>query len=274
MRRCFAFAAVLVLTPSFAGAQTTTEDGIRALVRADYQAAVRILRPLAEGASEPDGVAQFLMATLYDTGRGVERNTFRACGLFLAAAMRPNPFMQQASQISTRLLEEIGPAAPQFCVPGSTWEDRPPATFTLAPNHSIVFTDTSITVTYNGTETRTRTGGLPGMVSLPIRHIALDVSRPVAVRRHFIQWSGWMPDAPAKPSSWSLGWMVSEVVGGEFVTVVGDRSLVIVAGARPPAAFDVAALAHVRVNANGEAEWVIAGGTNPRSAVIPGREPR
>ena len=43
---------------------------------------------------------------------------------------------------------------------------------------------------------------------------------------------------------------------------------------RPPAAFDVDGLARIGVNANGEAEWVISGGANPRSGVVRFREPR
>jgi hypothetical protein len=274
MRRCSLFVAGLVLIPSWAGAQTSREDGVRALLRGDYQAAARILRPLAQNTAQADPFAQFLMAILYDTGLGVERDAFRACGLFLDAAKPANPLMQQSSQLSNILLEEFGPAASQFCAGGVTWPDRPPTTFTLGPNHSVVIAETSITVAYNGTETRTRTGGLPGMVPRPIRYTPLDVIRPVAARRHFIQFFIWLPDAPGRPSSWSLGWSLSEVVGGQYVPITGERSLVTVMGAQPPVTVDEAGLALVRVNANGEAEWVIAGSTNPRSGIVPWKDPR
>jgi hypothetical protein len=266
--------AATLLIPSIAAAQTAREDGIRALVRGDYQAAARILRPLAENTSQPDPVAQFFMAILYDTGHGVERNASRACGLFLDAAKPANPFMQQSSQLSNLAREQFGPLASQICVTGATWRDVPPATFTLGPNHSVVVKETSITVTYNGTENRIMTGGMPGAVPVPIRYTPLDVSRPVAARRHFFHSFIWVPDVPAKPATWSLGWMLSEVVEGRFVVITGERTLAIVAAAEPPPAFDVARLAHVRVNAEGEAEWVITGGTNPRSAVVPWQDPR
>ena len=72
---------IVFLSPSLAAGQSTTADGIRALARGDAAAAVRILQPLAEG-SEPDPIAQFFLATLYDTGSGVARDYIRACGLY------------------------------------------------------------------------------------------------------------------------------------------------------------------------------------------------
>lgn len=139
------------------------------------------------------------MAILYDTGHCVDRNTSRACGLFLDAAKPANPFMQQSSQLSNLAREQLGPMASMLCVSGATWRDVPPATFTLGPNHSVVIRATSITVAFNGTENRIMTGSLPGAVPVPVRYTPLDVSRPV-------------PDVPAKPSTWSLGWGLSEVI--------------------------------------------------------------
>lgn len=274
MRRCSLFFAAAVLVPWLAGAQTSRDDGIRALVRGDYQAAVRILRPLAENTPAPDPVAQFLMAILYDTGYGVDRNTSRACGLFLDAAKPANPLMQQSSQMSNYARDQLGPMAPMLCVSGATWQEVQPATFALGPGHSVAVKATSITVTHNGTENRIMTGSMPGAVPVPIRYTPLDVTRPVAARRHFLQSFIWVPDVPVKPSSWTLGWILYEVAGGQFIVTTGERALTIVTGAQPPAAFDVASLAFVRVNADGEAEWVIAGGTNPRSTVIPWKDPR
>lgn len=274
MCTCVRLVAAFVLVASSATAQTTTEDGIRALIRGDYLAAARILRPLGEESAQPDPVAQFFMAILYDTGQGVGRNGPRACGLFLSAAKPANPFMEQSSAISNLILQEYGPAGSQLCVSGSKWQDVPPTTFALGPDHRVVIADTSITVTYNGKEQRTMTGALPGAVALPVQYTPLDVSRPLAARRHFIQSFIWVPDAPGKPSTWSLGWMVSEVVGAEFLVITGERSLVIVSGPQPPASYDVASLARVRVNADGEAEWIIVGSTNPRSDVIAWRGPR
>jgi hypothetical protein len=55
---------VAVLSPCAAGAQTTTADGVQAILRGDYLAAVRILRPLAdEDAPQPDPLAQYFMGS-------------------------------------------------------------------------------------------------------------------------------------------------------------------------------------------------------------------
>src|SRR5688572_16755976 len=45
---------VLTLVAAPAAAQSTTEDGIRAFVGGDYQAAGRILKPLADDPARPD----------------------------------------------------------------------------------------------------------------------------------------------------------------------------------------------------------------------------
>ncbi len=274
MRRYLPLAVVLVLLPSLAHAQTTRDDAIGALARGDYEAAARILRPLADNAGQPDPAAQFLLAILYDTGRGVARDGSRACGLFLDAVKPANPFMQPASQLSNVAREELGPAASMMCVEGAVWADNPPVVLTLGPNHSVTITSTGSTISYNGTESRSVGGLFPGMVAVPARYTPLDVSSPVRARRHFVQSFFWTPDNPALPSNWTLGLMIGEVVGKDWALVAVERSLVTVVGARPPASFDFASVAQVRLTAGGEAEWVISGGTNPRSGIAPWKDPR
>lgn len=88
MRYQVAFLVVALLAPSFAAAQSTTADGIRALARGDTGAALRILKPLAD-ASEPDPLAQFFVATLHDTYSGVAMDPVRACGLYLTPTRPP-----------------------------------------------------------------------------------------------------------------------------------------------------------------------------------------
>ena len=68
-----------------AAAQSST-DGLLAMLRGDYQAAVRTLRPLADGATA-DPMAQFFLALLYNAGHAGGTYT-RACGLFERAAVR------------------------------------------------------------------------------------------------------------------------------------------------------------------------------------------
>ena len=62
----------MLAAPAFA--QSTTEDGIRAVLHGDYKAAVRILKPLADDFEHPDPVAQFFLAVLYEVGEGVRRD--------------------------------------------------------------------------------------------------------------------------------------------------------------------------------------------------------
>ena len=275
MRRCLPFIAVLSLMPAIAAAQASRDDGIRAMVRGDYATAARILNALADNTAQPDPAAQFLLAILYDTGHGVTRNPPRACGLFLDAVKPDNPFMQQASQLSNLAREQLGPVAPQLCVAGATWApDNPPVTLTLAPNHAVAITDTSMTVSYQGAEGRIGFGWLPGTVLLPVRHTALDVSNPVAVRRQFLERFMWVPDAPRQATAWTLGWGLYEIVGKEIRSITGERSLTVVSGSRPPESFDLASLARVRMTADSAAEWVITGSTNPRSGVVPWKDPR
>lgn len=266
-----------VLAPCAAGAQTTTADGVQALIRGDYAAAVRILRPLAEDTPQPDPLAAFFLATLYHSGRGVVFNDIRACGLYLTAATPANPLLSQALALA-QAIHMDQPAIRDLCSAASTsWRDPPAASFTLGPNHSVRIDHEGFVVTYKGTQKQAvMTMGGPGWVYLPTRHTPLEVSHPVAVRRHFIEFFTWMP--PFLDQPWSLVWSVYEVVGGEALPVHGQGNLVTtvlatIAAAQPPASFAVEDVARIRVNADGEAEWVVSG-ANPRSAVIPYTELR
>jgi hypothetical protein len=197
----------------------------------------------------------------------------RACGLYLKAATSPNPFEQQSRVLAQTMLE-LSPPMSLFCSAAS-WSESPSASFVLAPEHSLRIDPTGATVRYKADERRTNMmmGG-PGFVFLPIRLIQLDVSRPIEVRRHFVQFLIWWREPTSDPPIWNLGWMLNEVVGLDFVPIPGEKSLTTVAGPQPPARFDADSAVRVRLNANGEAEWAIVTGPNPRSGVIPLKEPR
>jgi hypothetical protein len=271
--------AVAVLSPGAAGAQTTIADGVQAILRGDYQTAVRILRPLAdEDAPQPDPLAQYFMAMLYDSGQGVSRNSDRACGLYLSAAKPANPLMSESLELAQFIQAQSGPFGAHRCSSASAdrWRDPPSVSFTVGPGHSVTIDDRGATVLYNGTQTHTtmQMGG-PGFVHLPTRHTQVDVSRPVDARRHFIQSFIWSPYRPFDPSAWTLHWVLNEVVGPDLISVdTGNQGLVTITAPEPPTSFDVDGAAGVRVAANGEAEWVIRSGPSPRSGVIPYKEPR
>jgi TPR repeat protein len=57
-------------------------EGIDAFVRGDYATAADILKPIAESPSARDVGAQFLMASLYESGLGIGADPERACALY------------------------------------------------------------------------------------------------------------------------------------------------------------------------------------------------
>ena len=101
------------------------------------------------------------------------------------------------------------------------------------------------------------------------RSFSITRARPIAARRHFLQWFGWTPDTTVNPSSWTLGWTLIEVVDDQWSPITHEASLIVVNGSRPPASYDVGRLVQVRVNASGEAEFTITDGNSPRTKVIP-----
>jgi hypothetical protein len=90
--------AVLFL-PATVAAQSVT-DGVLAIVRSDYETAVRILAPYADNASDPDPLAAFFLGTLYHSGRGVRVDYERACGLYQTAGRTDgSPVASQAEAL-------------------------------------------------------------------------------------------------------------------------------------------------------------------------------
>ncbi len=255
----------LLATP--VAAQSTTEDGIRAVLRGDYHTAARILRPLANDAAKPDPVAQFFLAILYHSGQGVGRDEMRACGLFARAGAGVNPFGDQSTAIASFMRGQLGGEA-WFCMGEESWQGGPPLSFVLGPGHRVVLADTSITVTNGDQEQRMLHLLPPGALGLPFQYTPLAVSKPIAGRVHFFQGFYWMPDTTANPASWTLGWTLSEVAGDRWIWLAGENNLLVVNGASPPASLNVSNLVRLRVNAEGEPEFTILNGASPRTEVI------
>jgi hypothetical protein len=272
MRRRALLVCALVLLPAPAVAQSTAEDGIRAMLGGDYRAAARILRPLADDAADP--VAQFFLAILYETGTGVSPDMGRACGLFLRSASRAHAFSEQSAAIAAVMQEQLGAGASLLCVADERWQGGPPQSFVLGPGHRIVFANTSVDVMYRDREQRTLLMLPPGAVFLPIQYTPLDVKQPSETRRHFFQWFHWMPDRPGSPSSWTLQWMLSEVVDDLWIVIKGEEGLAVVAGAAPSDSNPVPDLVRLHVTASGEAAFTIVGGPAARTEVIAWRRRR
>jgi len=263
---CVRSVCVVMVLAAPAAAQTTTEDGIRAMLSGDHPAALRILRPLADDAAHPDPVAQFFLAVLYETGQGVRNDMQRACGLFLRSAAHAHPFAEQSAAIAANMQQQLGDGASMLCVANERWQGGPPLSFDLGPGHRIVFADTSVTVTHGEQEQRGLILATPGTV---IQYTPIDVKRPLASRRHFFQWFQWMPSRATNTSSWALGWALSEVVGDQWISFKGEKSLIVVDGPARPESFDFSRLVRLGVNENGEAELTMLGGAASRTEVIP-----
>jgi hypothetical protein len=272
MRLFHRIALAFVLAPTIVAAQTTTSDGVQAFLHGDYEAAARILKPLAEGTSQPDPIAQFFLASLYDAGRGVARSPLHACSLYASAASPASPLMPQALDLVQTIGESwaAAPAEAAVCAPVNThpWGEASPALFTLGAGHWIRIDTAATTIGFEGAEHRTAAWSGAG-IWLPIQYTPVDVSSPVAMRRHFIHSFVWHRNGPTDLSTWSLGWVMQEVVGGEMFTIAGDARLITITSPQPPPAIDTSRLVEVRVNATGEAEWAIKDPANARGAIIP-----
>ena len=268
---------VLVITATVAQAQGRTSDGIDAFMRGDYQRAAAILKPLAESWPPSNPAAAFLMATLYETGRGVPADPIRACALYLLASHDPQAPLAQPSEGLSRTLPQAHSeeAARQCMLLVNVGFDHgfEPVTFELGAGHWISLDLDSALINHAGQERKTDQGwAMPGTKFLPLMHTELMVGATASTRRHFIEVSTWMPH---QFQGWALRWSVFEVVGLELVDVV-SRELMTAPGDRPPLAesIDLHTLALLRVNGRGEPEWVVLVGDEPGSEVIgPPRRP-
>ena len=126
---------------------------IRALLGGDYKMAARILRPLAESASQPDPIAQFFLALVYNNPQGGRFDQLRACGLFLRSASGAHPFAEQSAALAADIQVQLQSGA-SLCVAEERWQGGPPLAFDLEPGHRIIFADTSVTVTHGEQEQR------------------------------------------------------------------------------------------------------------------------
>lgn len=256
-------------------AQTTTADGVEALVRGDYQLAAKILRTIAEKSPQPDHAASFLMGTFYENGLGVAADRTRACALYMQAAdpRGGTPFAVAANTLVRAMHESMTLEEFQYCeLLASIGFDNgfQPVTFELEPGHWISWDLKGATISYGGKETYMRRplGEGHGIVFLPLQHTVLTVGRSGSTRRDFIEVSTW---APARDrQNWTLRWDLYEVVRNELIGVAGESSLTTVSAQEPPTAppFDVHEFARVRVGENGNAEWAVLAGPRKRTEAI------
>jgi TPR repeat protein len=108
-----ALIALLLCGQAWAG---PLEDGVEAVNRGDYAAALRLLRPLAENGN-PD--AQINLGNMYFDGNGVPQDNAESVKWYLLAADHGSA----DAQIALGFLYEYGEAVPQDYVQAHKWFD-------------------------------------------------------------------------------------------------------------------------------------------------------
>lgn len=259
-------AATLAVAAALTQPQPTTSDGIDAFVRGDFAQAAAVLKPLAESWPPTDHVAEFFMATLYESGQGVQADRVKACALYARAAQdRGTVIGGEAAGLMQSLQGSMSAEDFRRCnLLANIGFDHAfqPVTFTLDQAYWVSLDLEGATVAYQGTEKRTNLGlATGGIVFLPVEHTEL-IQR--GTRRHFLEFSTWLP---AANRTWMLRWTVFEVVRHDLIPVTS--AMLVTSGAgRPRGPVDIHALAHLQINERDDAEWVVAGGHNQGSGRI------
>ena len=267
-----ALAAILVLPLDVQGQFARTHDGVAAFVQGDYARAVEILKPAAERWQLPfDNTAAFFMALMYDNGLGVGTDPLKACALIFRTMVHPQAtslglafaVQAMADDFNARLSpEQIGRCMVQADIGFDRTEQK--ATFTLAAGHWISIEisperrGVMAHIEYRGKQNDLELG-LPNDASvryLPFTITELTSLRPRPEPRHFLEAFVFMQ---AQPGQWTLMWFVFEVVREGLVQVTAVPDLQTVKGDQPPPyeLTDLRRLAAIRLNANGDAEWVV-----------------
>ena len=249
--------------------QSGTADGVAALARGDYQRAVEILRPIAEDWRSHDTAAQFFLAGLYDAGHGVPADPLRACALYLrAASNHDNPFGRQAVTVFLARNREVDIECDRLANIGFD-HGFEPATFDLGPGHSVEWTLTAVTVTFEGHSRREPVELAQSTARFfPLQHTELATGPTGGVTRHFIEAFLWRPSG--RTGGWNLQWHLFEVVRDQIVRIDTPVSVLTVDGDQPPTiqTFDVRDYAVMRVDDEGNAEWAVLKGPRTRTARI------
>ena len=252
--------------------QTGTADGVAALARGDYQHAAEILKPIAEDWRTADAAAQFLMAGLYETGRGVPTDPVRACALYMRASTNyDNPFGREATALAAASLRRNAQFIEECQLLTRIGFDHgfEPVTFHLGPGHFVEWTLAGATVTHSDRTTHVPIGyAAPGSRFLPLRYTELATGPRRTVQRHFVEVFAWQLSAPS--GRWTLGWHLFEVVADEIIAIAASDSLVAADGDTPPSwdSFEVGEYAAVRVDHEGNPEWAVLKGPHPMTERI------
>jgi len=266
-------AAVLCAAGSVLDAQTDTADGVAAFARADYERAAEILKPVAERWPESgDPVAQFFMAMMYESGRGVPADAVRACALYNQATIPGALFRTQSLNLGRRLRLLLGTEEREECefLQGIGFDHGfQPVTFALESLDSIAVNLRSATVTHQGKQKRVEhvVPTAPGVIFFPVEHTRLLAGPTRSTPHHYIEVISWIP---RRRQTWVLKWSLFEVVRDNVISVT-DRELTTVSAPRLPAnaSFDLREFVQLGVNDAGVPEWTILSGPDALSQGIP-----
>lgn len=271
-RFCAPVVLVLLIVAGPSAGQSSTEDGIRAVQRGDYYRAAEILGPIAEDWQSRDAAAQFFMAGLYESGRGVPADPLRACALYMRASSDlSSPYSARAMPLFAALASRSREFDAECQLLANLGFDHgfEPAVFDLSPGHFVKWTLASADVTHNG---RTRQHELgfrqPGTRFLTQEYTRLAGGSAGADPRHFVQIFMWVP---AKPVEWQLWWHIYEIVGDDLVRVsTPSDPILAVQGEQPPSKdrFDVREHASLHVDDEGHATWALLKGPRARAERI------
>jgi hypothetical protein len=243
-------------------------DAFLALARGEVDSAAALLKNVAESDSIRDQVAQFLMGTLYQSGRGAPLDPLRACALYHRASITSeSPFGAAAMRLMRGLWRAHDNEWFARCqvLANLGFDHRfEPTTIELAPGRSVTWDFTGARLTNQGQTTEFPWRGPRGAAFLPLQHTTLR-SGPGQERRDFIELLFWSPSG----ERWALSWHLFELDAGEVRHIEsGDALLTSDHRPLPGETVDLRSLVTVRVNDAGMAEWAILGPNGRRSAAI------
>ncbi len=270
MGRVFCGVILIAMSAGTARAQTTA-DGVAAFRDGDYQRAAEILRPIAERFPVlDDGTAQFVMAQMYETGRGVLVDPVRACALYLRASLdATSPSNEERIEIGQRFRASLSAQQNDECIFFASFGfhgglDR--TTFDLEPGLWVTLDAREAIVTSAGAQKRVQLPTLSGVRFLPPQHIELIAGGSRPERRHFIELGAWRPDDHG--NKWTLWSQLFEVIRTDWIPLAIIDELSTVSAPDPPLDVDIHEFVRVRVGDAGDAELLVLKGPNARSEHI------
>ena len=159
-----------------------------------------LLTPIAEFDGGADPAAQFLLASLYDSGHGAPLDPLRACALYHRATRgEKTAFGREALRLMLAMTRTRGDGWFADCqtLAYFGFDHRfEPATFDLGPGHTITWNLDGPTIIYEGRTKRVSMRLAPrGAMFLPLVHVLKTGPGPLH-DRHFVEVYFWERSRP------------------------------------------------------------------------------